>query len=177
VAYLLFVAAATVTGTIVGALLGWVGGTFSEPTRLASGSALGLVAITIASAELAGRGVRPLQCNRETPKRWVDGGMATWSTRTGAALGFGATSRLGYSLWYCVPLSALMIGDLVAGAVIYGLYAFVRTAAAVALVAAGRRSDLNEVADWLLARRHVARLVSAAQLLLVGLVVAVSVGI
>lgn len=82
---------------------------------------------------LSGHARRPLQCDRETPKEWVWRGPVVWPLLNGAALGFGATTRLGFWLWYAIPGGAFLMGDPTVGAAIWGAYGFTRTSSAVVL--------------------------------------------
>jgi hypothetical protein len=53
-------------------------------------------------------------------------GPLGWATRNGLALGIGATSRIGFWLWYVMPVTALLSASPLAGAAIYGLYGALR---------------------------------------------------
>lgn len=95
----------------------------------------------------------------------------------GAALGSAFTTRLGFSLWYVVPASTLLLGDPLLGAVIYGMYALVRTASAYPLLRwRARQADPAEVTDALRAWHPRARALCAAALVLVGAIVVMTVG-
>ncbi len=66
--------------------------------------------------------------------------------------------------WYAVPAACLLVGSPPSGALLYGLYGLTRSAAAVPIMAAGRRAGANTVSDWLLARRRLARRILGADL-------------
>lgn len=73
------------------------------------------------------RAIKPWQLDRETSQRWLRAGPVSWAIKNGLALGLGATSRLGYWLWYLVPVGAFVSGTVVSASVIYGLYGVSRT--------------------------------------------------
>lgn len=94
---------------------------------------------------------------------------------TGALLG--AISRIGFWLWYAVPLGALLSGQVMVGALLYGTYGFVRSAVTrVVIRGPARRVGGNTVAMWMLRQGHTARVLAAGQLALLGIGVAVAVG-
>lgn len=174
----LFALSASVTGVFVGTVLGFIGSRLPDSIRLAASSVLGIVAVGIAITELSGHRVRPIQCNRETPKNWVTAGPLRWAIRNGSALGCGATTRIGYWLWYVIPVSSLLIGDEPSGAALYGLYGASRGLALwVMLFGLPFRIQDQDSGLWLIQHQDVARLIAASQLLINGLVVTVIVGL
>lgn len=62
---------------------------------------------------------------------WVWRGPVLWPLLNGAALGFGATTRLGFWLWYAIPSGAFLMAEPAVGALIWGAYGFTRTGSAV----------------------------------------------
>jgi hypothetical protein len=124
-----YVLAGTVSGAMAGAVTGALGATLSEAVRYSVGTVLGVVAMGVGVASLVGDS-RPLQCDRETPREWVQRGPVVWPLLNGAALGFGATSRLGFWLWYFIPIGAFLMGEPLVGAAIWAAYGFTRTASA-----------------------------------------------
>lgn len=100
-----------------------------------------------------------------------------WAARNGWTLGIGATSRIGFWLWYVIPLGALLLGFPPLGALVYGTYGFIRSAAVWPLIFGSRRRRGNDFNLWLLHKHRGARTLAAAQLLLVGLVVLLVIGI
>ncbi len=121
------VVAATVAGAIAGGRVGRFGGSLPEEVRLgAVGLALiGLNALFVADVL---RGPVPmLQRNRTTPRRWVEESAAAWSLKAGAALGLGITNRIGFPVWYLVPVLALGTGSWIAGAAMWAAYGLLRT--------------------------------------------------
>ncbi|MGH3148658.1 MAG: hypothetical protein ACRDTR_23000, partial [Rubrobacter sp.] len=110
------------------------------------------------------------------PQRWVHKGPLEWATRNGLALGFGATSRIGFWLWYVVPLGAFLVGDAALGAIVYGTYGLIRSLAAVFMVL-GILWYKTDVSDWLVERYAVARTLAAGQLVILGVATAIVVGL
>jgi len=167
--------ASAVAGLVAGAALGILGGLLPLDIRLAVGSILAIVAVAIGSLELFGRRMQPLQFDCETPQRWVDKGAWQWATRNGLTLGFGATSRIGFWLWYVIPLGAFLIGDPVASAVIYGTYGLVRALGAVVIILGMIRLDAD-ISDRIIEGYDTARVLTAGQLVFLGVATAIVVG-
>lgn len=121
-------------------------------------------------------GSRPLQCDRETPVAWVKKGPIAWPLLNGAALGFGATSRLGFWLWYFIPIGAFLMAQPLMGAAIWAAYGFTRTASA-GLV--WHRYSRSHEGEWeeLLARRAVAGALTSVLTVTLGLALFVLVGL
>lgn len=119
--------AATVAGAIAGGLVGGLGSSLPQDVRLgAVGLALiGLNALLV--ADIVGGPVPMLQRDRTTPRRWVEESVAAWSLKAGAALGLGITSRIGFAVWYLVPVLALGTGSWIAGAAVWAVYGLLRT--------------------------------------------------
>jgi hypothetical protein len=121
------VLAATVAGAIAGGLLGSLGGSFPEEFRLGA-VALALVGLNVLFvADVVVGPVPILQRNRTTPRRWVEENAWAWSLKAGAALGLGITNRIGFPVWYLVPVLTLGTGSSIAGAVIWAGYGLLRT--------------------------------------------------
>jgi hypothetical protein len=118
--------------------------------------------------ELLGRRTRPPQLDCETPRDWLRKGPLRWAIRNGLALGFGATSRIGFFLWYVVPLGALLSGCPVLGAIIYGTYGLVRGLAAPLILLLAMRLKEADLLDWLVLHNTPARALAARQLVLLG---------
>jgi hypothetical protein len=171
-----YVVASAVAGLVAGAALGTVGELLPLDLRLAVGSILSLVAVTVGSLELFGRRMQPLQFDCETPQRWVNKGAFRWATRNGLTLGFGATSRIGFWLWYVIPLGAFLIGDPAAGALIYGTYGLVRAMGAPVILLGMTRLE-TDVSDRLIEGYGAARVLAAGQLVFLGVAIAIVVGL
>jgi hypothetical protein len=164
-----YVAAAGGAGAAAGALLGWAGEGLSTEARAAGATGLALVAIGLGVAGLGGQLLRPLQCDRETPKRWVYQGPVLWPLKNGVALGLGAASRLGFPLWFVIPAGCLLTGSAVFGAALYSMYGVARTGAAgVIWLFAKRADDFDPILDWVRNQHGHARLVATSYLLLLG---------
>jgi hypothetical protein len=168
--------ASAVAGLVAGAALGLVGGFLPLEVRLGVGSILAIVAIAVGGLELFGRRIQPLQIDCETPQRWVNKGPWRWATRNGLTLGFGATTRIGFWLWYVIPLGAFLVGEPVAGAIIYGTYGLVRALGAVAIILAMMRLDAD-ISDRVLEGYNTARIFTAGQLVFLGVATAIVVGL
>jgi len=163
-------------GLVSGGLLGLAGSFVPLNARVAAATLLGLVAVVAAALELSGRRLHLLQCNRETPQSWVHKGPAKWAIQNGLALGCGATSRIGFWLWYSVPLGAFLLASPLAGAAIYGLYGATRGMAVWAIVLGLAPKHANWDA-WLLRHKETAGVLAAGQLLLLGLAVVIAIGL
>ena len=163
-------------GLIAGAALGIVGGFLPLYVRLAVGSVLAIAAVAVGTFELLGRRMQPLQFDCETPQRWVDKGAWSWATMNGLTLGFGATSRIGFWLWYAIPLGAFLIGNPVAGAVIYGAYGLARALGAVAIILGMMRLD-EDISDRVIYGYDTARILAAGQLVFLGVATVIVVGL
>lgn len=107
----MFAMATWMGGIAAGAILGAAGSLIAPAGRVALASTLALAAIVCATSDLMGLRLRVLQCDRETPQPWLSSGALSWAIRNGLALGLGATSRIGFWLWYVVPTSSLLSGD------------------------------------------------------------------
>jgi hypothetical protein len=171
-----YVLSSTAAGLASGAVLGAAGAFLPVELRVATGSILAVAAIAVGGIELFGRHVQPLQFDCETPQRWVNRGPLGWATRNGLALGFGATSRIGFCLWYVVPLGSFLVGDAGLGAVVYGTYGLTRSLGAV-FILLGILRYKTDASDWLIDRYGDARTLAAGQLVFLGVATAVVVGI
>jgi hypothetical protein len=162
-------------GLVVGALLGIAGSFLPLGFRGAIGSALAVIAVVAGSLELFGRRIKPLQFDCQTPRRWMQEGPLRWAIRNGLALGFGATSRVGFLLWYVVPLGALLFGSPAFGAAIYGTYGLVRGVAAP-LILLGMIRKKADFSDWFPKQNKPMQVLAAGQLVLLGVTVAIALG-
>ncbi len=163
-------------GLITGAVLGAVGSLLPLDFRLGAGSILAVIAIAVGGLEFFGRRVQLPQFDCETPQRWVHRGPLRWATRNGLTLGFGATSRIGFWLWYVVPLGAFLLGDPRLGAIIYGTYGLVRALGAVFILLGMLRFKVD-ISDWLIERYGAARVLAAGQLVFLGVALTIVVGL
>jgi hypothetical protein len=167
----------TAGAAITGGLLGALGSILPEAARTGMATGLAVLAVPVAVVELVGRRVRPWQRDRETPQRWMHRGPLAWAARNGFSLGLGAFTRLGFALWYVIPVAALLIANVPLAATVYGLYGFTRVASAVPLLAAGQRTgDLIVVSNLLRRIGPIARRLCAAHLLALGITTLIVVG-
>jgi hypothetical protein len=140
------------------------------------GSILAVAAIAVGSLELFGHRMQPLQFDCETPQRWVNRGAWQWATRNGLTLGFGNTSRIGFWLWYVIPLGAFLIGDPVPSGIIYGTYGLVRALGAVVILLGTMRLE-TVISARLVEGYDAARVLTADQLVFLGVATAILVGL
>lgn len=171
-----FGVAGVTAGIACGGVLGWLGGwLLAADERLGLAVIAASVAVVLGVVELAGRRVPLPQWNRETPQEWMDRGAFAGALLNGAALGSGFATRIGFWLWYAVPVAALLSGSVSLGAALYGTYAAVRIGVTLLLLVSNRwrtaRSGLSlgAITPKILALRPVARTISAWQLLGVAL--------
>lgn len=174
---LVFSVSASLAGMLAGAVLGAAGAILPPEIRIAMASLLALAAVFVGSLELLGTEIKLPQCDYETPQRWLHKGALMWALQNGFSLGIGATSRIGFWLWYAIPLGAFLFADPVLGAAIYGAYSVVRGVAVwVLLLGIYTRLLKEDWGEWFLARRDSARAVAAGQLVFVGLVGTIAIG-
>src|SRR4051794_29947450 len=100
-----------------------------------------------------------------------------WAVLNGAALGFGATTRVGFWLWYAIAIGSFASGNPAIGAAAYGAYGLARGAGATAMIYVGRGRTLDELALALLGHAAAVRRLAAAQPAAFGLVVATAAGL
>lgn len=172
-----YIVSAAAAGAVAGAVLGGVGHELPVSTRAAIATLLASGAVVLGFLGLVERAPAPLQFDRETPQRWVHSGSVSWALKNGGSLGLGVGSRLGFWLWYAIPTTAFLSGDLLLGGLIYGVYGLVRAGGAVGLILASWGSDFNRTADWLISRARDARMVTDVELLSVGLGAAIGIGL
>lgn len=123
----LYVIAGTASGAAAGALVSvplWVAADPPPAWLMTSAAFFGCV---LAIIGLTGRRVPLLQYDVATPQAWLHQGPVRWALKNGAALGFGASSRIGFALWYVVPVFAFFEGNPGAGAAVWGAYGLSRT--------------------------------------------------
>lgn len=135
-------------------------------------TAAGIAALALASIQLMGVRLPLPQRDRETPFRWVQAGPVKWALATGAVLGLGMTTRIGFWPWYFVPLGAFVLGDPRAGALVYAAYAFTRSVSALGLahLATGTRRDVSTIGRTLVANLSLVIRYSAIHCLALGIV-------
>lgn len=126
-----------------GTLLAAAGSTIASRERLAIAASLGIVAVGVGCRELAGRPLPLLQRNRETSRKAMSRGALRWAAANGVTLGIGATTRIGFAIWYLVPAGAFVVGNPLLGAAIYGAYGLVRGLAPWPLIVIARRAQYD----------------------------------
>jgi len=121
-----------VAGAAVGLALGVFGMLVPPGLRAAI---LTVLAALVVLLGLSGR-VPLLQANRETDQRLLEAGPIRWAIANGAMLGAGAASRIGFWVWYFVPLLCFALARPAIGSLMFGVYGGVRMTAiaAIALV-------------------------------------------
>lgn len=128
------VLSATTSGSIAGASLGAVGALISPSARAAVGVACCLMLLT---ATVARREV--VQINRETDQALLELGPTGWAVANGALLGLGFTSRIGFWLWWVLPLASVVLGSPRESSLVWGAYALCRTGVSFGLAMIMRR--------------------------------------
>ena len=131
-------ATAAAAGAAVFAVIAAAGAAFPSASRglLAAAASLALVVA-------AARASRPWQRDAETPMDWLEREGLTVAVRNGLALGAGFLTRLGFWLWWMLPVLAFESGSVRAGAIVGAAYGAVRLGASsfVAVRAEAKRSD------------------------------------
>lgn len=121
-----YTAASIVAASIVGFALGQAGTRFPESLRLAGLTVAGAAVLCLGILEAFARRVPLLECNRETPQRLLASGALRGAIANGLRLGHGLSTRVGFSLWYLVPIGAFLSGGATRGAIVYGSYGLTR---------------------------------------------------
>lgn len=167
----------TIAGVAAGIALGTLGHTLPTDGRVAIVSVVAILAVALGVLELGTRRVLLVQCDHETSQRWRRTHPFRWAIRNGSTLGIGATTRVGFWLWYAVPVGALLVGSPVLSAFVYGTYGFVRGWSVwLLLVGTIDGPSGGTRALWLLTHNRAAQLLTAGALLLVGVAVTITVG-
>ena len=144
--------------TLGGALGGGVGGLLfavlgvlaGADARTTFGIALVAGALAFAVWEAGGRRARLLQLDQETPQRWLHLGPNRWALRNGVSLGFAATTRIGFPLWYVLPITSFVAGNLWFGPLLWGTYGIARTSLAWFMLHVMRHRRPDSVLDELI---------------------------
>ena len=111
-----------------------------------------------------------LQHDYETPQSWINIGALRWASINGLVLGFGATSRLGFWLWYAVPLGAFLFGRADLSAAIYGTYGAARGLVVWLFMYGVPKGSWKHHATWLLSQRNSAQHIADVVLVVLGTV-------
>lgn len=116
------------------------------------------------------------QRDKETPQSRVHDGPVLWPIKNGLALGFGAITRIGFWLWYVIPISSFLIGDPFLGTLIYGIYSFTR-GIAVWFIILFLAQHKNDWLVWLLQNRANLKIVSSVHLIVLAFLIIGIVGL
>lgn len=87
----------------------------------------GVVLIALGLGEVLGRPAPLTRIGRETPVAWREKSPMMWAVLTGSLLGAGIPTRIGFGLWYALPVGALIIGDVTVSIIAFSLYGGLRT--------------------------------------------------
>ena len=144
---------------MAGGLTGVAGQVVPFTARVAVGT---LLFLALTAAPLLARD-RLLQVNRETEQNLLSKGPFTWALANGFLLGLGFTSRIGYWIWYLIPLGCFVLGSPAHGAVIWGTYGCTRLGIAVVVASMMHRrpSRMSELSRRLLGLRPTVRRLSS----------------
>lgn len=172
-----FAGSSTAGGILGGAALGAFGSVLPDSVRLAIGT-LGFLALCVVGVlQVRGRRVRLPQRNKETPQRWIQKGPVRWALKNGFSLGLGFGSRLGFWLWYVIPLLAVTLGDPWLSAALYGTYGATRGLGTVSVFGFALRRHGWNYSDWLLHRAQKAALWSSYILAAISAALVVQIGL
>ena len=171
-----FALASVLAASGVGAVLGSIGGAvIGDAHRVDFTRVLAAAAIAVAILDFTGRRPRLVQRDRETSRRILERYEPHLAVaRNGVELGIGATSRIGFWLWYAVPVGAFLAATAPLGTLIYGSYGTARGVAPSLIIAIEARMarrakpEFEYVPRWLVRRTRLARIVAATQLCVVG---------
>jgi len=105
-------------GAATGAALGFLASTVPARPR----AAVATITLLSVAAGMAFLFHRPWQRNTETSQLLLEKGPLRWAFLNGALLGVGFTSRIGFWLWYVIPITVWMSGSAIAGMAVWGLY-------------------------------------------------------
>lgn len=162
---------------VAGMALGAIGATvLTTGDRATAFSALGVAAILAGTSDLLGYALNVPQRDRETPRTWLRFPEWLAAALNGLALGLGWNTRIGFWLWYVVPLGCFFSGSVEAGAAIYGAYGLARGLGPWLVLGIDRiRNRVAErprtnTAMWLIDRYHLMKRVAAIQLIIMGVV-------
>ena len=131
-------ATAAAAGAGVFALIAGSGAAFPAPSRGLFAAAASLALVTA-----AWRRSRPWQRDAETPTEWLEREGLGVAVRNGLALGAGFLTRLGFWLWWVLPVLVFESGSVRAGAIVGAAYGAARLGGSslIAVGAEAARSD------------------------------------
>lgn len=172
-----FFLSAVLGSMLVGALLGALGAALSAPGRPAVILGVSLVGAALGGAEIWGRRPWVLQRDRATSKHWMRFGAIVNSAANGMAMGVGFATRIGYWLWYVLPIVAVLSGSWKVGALLFVVYASVRAGIGVFFATAGetRGESAHRLQDNLASLNPLTRTICAGTLAIVSIAYAVAI--
>lgn len=174
---LAFSLSTTITGVLVGVALGLVGKCIALETRIILATVAVVAGLVIGAIDLAIVHIPVVERNCETPRRWLRYGALRWAIVNGVALGLGFTSRVGYWIWYLIPVASLLFADVILGAAVYSAYALFRGMSVWITIWRWRRfSDVDDMRGPF-PRFAMARRVMSAQLIVISLISVLVVGL
>lgn len=149
-----FMTGAVLAGAVIGYSLGWFGSMIPLGSRAALGAALALAGIFIGACDVIGRcRVGVFQLNRETNQRWLARHRVRGAFATGIVIGAGFATRVGFWLWYVIPVGCLLLARPKLSAGIYGTYALTRAAVPILLSTYAAVAQRRDVATGMTAHR------------------------
>jgi hypothetical protein len=165
-----YVSSAMLASSATGSLLGVSGAMVSQPTRdaLLSMAAFALLALGI--LDLANHPVRLIQFDRGRPHPSANSSPLKWTIKNGSALGTGFSSRIGFWMWFLIPVSSYWTGDFAKGAFVFGVYGLCRSASVWLVAKAFHRRLGKQVGTevWLVSQVGNASMISSFVAVLVG---------
>ncbi len=174
---LAYVLSPTGVGLVVGTLLGVAGSLMPLTLRTPAIMIASVAGTVLGASGLVGHPVPLVQIDRETPASWVDRGPYFWAVTMAGLLGWGASTRLGFWLWYVIPPASILCGSWTAGALIYGTYGLARGGWVLIYLArsTGAKGSVDAIST--LARYGVARNIAYWTLTLFSVLTFVAVGV
>jgi hypothetical protein len=146
----LYTLGGAVGGGAAGLLFAALGVIAGDGSRTAIGLAAGVAMLALGAWEASGRRASLLQVDRATPQRWMRLGPVRWPLLNGAALGCALTSRIGFPLWYVLPISSFLAGTLWLGPLLWASYGVCRTSLTWVLLRHMRSRRPDAVLDGLI---------------------------
>ncbi|HEX8087116.1 MAG TPA: hypothetical protein VF529_22750 [Solirubrobacteraceae bacterium] len=146
----LYTLAGAAGGALAGLLFAGAGVLAGADARVGVTLAAVVPLVGLGLWEASGRRARLAQRDEETPQRWLHLGPVRWAVANGASLGFALTTRLGFPLWYVIPVLAFAAGNLWFGPALWATYGIVRTSLAWWILAYMRNRRPDSVLDGLI---------------------------
>jgi hypothetical protein len=172
----IFFVSAVLASALLGGLLGALGAALSASTRHWLVFGVSLLGTAFGGAELLGRRVWLLQRDHETNQSWMRFGATVNSAANGVAIGLGFSTRIGYWLWYVLPVVAVFYGSWQIGILLFVVYSSIRAGIAVLLSSVGEKNKetSHRLQDRLASLNPVMRTACAGALVVVSIAFAVT---